>query len=45
MGEVCVLVLSRGFVCSWGCLLSRCLCMSMVASIGFQLEAAVYRCL
>ena len=31
MGDVCVFVLSRGFVGLWGCVLSKCLCMSMVA--------------
>jgi hypothetical protein len=24
MGDVCVFILSRGFVCLWGCYLSRC---------------------
>ena len=31
MGDACVFVLSVGFVCLWECILSRCLCMSMVA--------------
>ena len=34
-----------GVLYVYKCFLSRCLCKSMVAQIGSQLEAGAYRCL